>query len=139
MKKINNLKTARRIKIVLTIIASFFLVSTTTPHIFVSNSPYVKDSFLVWLRLTPQRMYAYMRHPLDEEERIETIENAELQFASYEEKEELNYTPIADGVYAAEDPETEERFIKIVEGTTVEVRTVIFSDGREIKVYIPIK
>lgn len=139
MKEVNKLKTIRRVKIFFTIIASFVIVSTITPHVFVANSPVVKPSFLVWLKLTPQRMYAYLRYPLDNQARTESIENAALDAATIKEKEELEYTPINEGVYAAEDPETNERYIKIDKGTTVEVHHVRLSDGREVKVYVPVK
>ncbi len=139
MKEVNKLKTIRRVKIVLTLITSFVVVSTVTPRVFVANSPEIKGSFLVWLKLTPQRVYAYLRYPADREARTETIENAALDNANIQEKEELNYTPISEGVYAAEDPETNNRYIKIEKGTTVEVHHVRLSDGREVKVYVPVK
>lgn len=133
----NKLKTITRIKIFVGILVSYGLVVFISPQIFLANSPRLQPEFIARFRATPQAIYALARYPFNTQERNNIIESA--QVSSNEEKSDLPFQPIAPGVYAAEDAESNEKYIKIEKGTKVEIREVILTDGRKVKVYVPIQ
>ncbi len=132
----NKLKTVRRLKMFGSILGAYVFVTLSTPHIFMANSSQFKPEFIAWMRSSPQIVYAMVRYPLDSEARDNAVQTA--QIGNNTDKENLPFQSVAPGVYAAEDPETKERYVKVEKGTTIEVRYITLSDGRKVKVYIPV-
>lgn len=131
----NKNKTSRRLKMFGAIIFAYIIVAVGSPQVFLANSPKIRPDVIARMRIIPQTALAMAQHPFDADARRVAIEEA--QIGSNVSKEDLPYQPIAPGVYAAEDPETKERYVKIEKGTRIEVRYVTLSDGRRVKVYVP--
>lgn len=133
----NSKKTPTRIKIFVSLIFSLLVVTFITPRIFVGETTAFNPRFIAQLKTMPQTTLAFIRHPLDKETRDNVIETSQIQNA--EVKSNIEYRPIASGIYAAEDPESGETIVKIDAGTELEVKVIKTDDGREIKVYVPIR
>ncbi|HRN70481.1 MAG TPA: hypothetical protein PLS49_04815 [Candidatus Woesebacteria bacterium] len=133
----NKLKTITRIKMFVAIIAAYLFVSIGSPQIFLTNSPELRPDFIARLQSVPQTVYAFARYPLNAQNRNNAIGTEQVN--SRDDKADLEYQSIAPGVYAAEDPVSKEVFYKFEKGTKVDVREVILSDGRTVKVYIPVR
>ncbi len=133
----NSKKTPTRIKIFISLIASLALVTFVTPKVFIADSTQINPGFLVQLKIIPYTAYAYLRYPVNAEQRTSLIDTAGIQTVKSE--EDIEYRPIAGGIYAAENPETGETVVKIEAGTELEVKTIKTDDGSEIKVYVPIR
>ena len=132
---INNKKTKTRLKIFTALLLSLIIVSYGSPKIFVAGTTDIKDSVLAQMISTSIRLLGYLKYPIDSKAREQAVETALIK--SYDEKKNLNYTPIGKGVSAAEDPVTKERFVKIEAGTAIDVYEVTFSNGQKVKVYVP--
>ncbi len=133
----NSKKTPTRIKTFISLILSLLVVTFVTPKIFVGETTAFNPRFIAMLKNMPQSTLAYIRYPLDRETRENVIETSQIQ--TTEAKPDLQYNPIAAGVYAAQEPETGETIVKIDAGTELEVKTIKTDDGREIKIYVPIR
>lgn len=133
----NSKKTTTRIKIFFSLIASLLFVTYISPQMFVGNTTAFNPGFIARIKVIPYTALAYIRHPLNTEERANIIETSGVQTVNSD--TDLNYTPISTGVYAAQHPTTGETIVKIDAGTEVEVKTIKTTDGREIKVYVPIR
>lgn len=133
----NRKKTKTRIKIFVSLIASLAVVMYSTPKVFLADSPDLNPGFLAQLKIIPYTTYAYMRYPMNEEARNSLIGTAGMQTVTVDNS--VEYRPVANGVYAAQDPETGETIVKLEGGTELEVKTIKTDNGGEIKVYVPIR
>lgn len=139
---INKLK--QRIIIIFAIGLSFFLTNYFAPRVFLSGSPDINTEYIAQIRNLPANTLASLRNianPQDSND-FQQSENARAEFEKLAVKEApsgLSFAPIAQGVQASEPTEDGKVFYKIEAGTQLEVRSVTLDDGREVKVYIPIK
>ena len=134
MKISHSKKTQLRAKIFIGIFISFFLVKYFSPQIFIANTPQVNPNFVANILASPSTILAYIRSPFDPETRNNVIETAKMPKANP--PPGLQYQPIANGVYAAEDPQTNLRYVKIDKGTKLEIRYITLDDGSTAKVYV---
>lgn len=136
----NPKKTIKRLKIFGSILAAYMLVIIVSPQIFIADSSKIRPDFIARVRSIPQSTYALARYPFNKEARENAIETAQINNNPVTtESESLQYQPVAPGVFAAEDPASQERFIKVEKGTQIEIRYVTLSDGRRVKVYVPVQ
>lgn len=127
-------KTTQRIKIFVSLLLALVVVAYGAPQVFVAGTPQIKSNFVAQLESVPLRFLGFIQHPVDSGTRTDTVETALMD--THGDKKNLEYRPIGKGVYAAEDPFTKERFIKIEKGTKVEKRFVTIN-GQEVGVYVP--
>ncbi len=137
MNHIKTKKLFHTLKILSALALSFLIVSFIAPYIFVDNTAIVKPRIQAALRFVPYAVYAYVRHPLNQEERTKIIELAHLQQLPV--NTDLSYQPVAKGVHAAEDPITNTVHVRVDKGTQIEVKTITFSDGQTLKIFVPVK
>ncbi len=133
----NSKKTLTRIKIFISLFASLLIVTFITPNMFIGETTAWNPGFLAQIKVIPYSIYAYIRYPVDANVRNNVIETSGMQTVNS--KEKLEYSPVTNGVYAAQDPESGETIVKIDAGTELEVKTIKADDGKEIKVYVPIR
>ena len=114
----NNKKTILRIKIFISIFIALFVVSYGAPNLFIAGTTQFNQEFIARILLVPKYVYAYIQHPTDSEARTDQIET--VQMPAVKGKESLEYKPLQKGIYAAEDPDTKEKFVKIEKGTLLE-------------------
>ncbi len=129
--------TTPRIKIIVGIVLSLITVLTFEPAVFVANTPSPNPQVLADLGLIPARYMANMRNPLDREQARSEIETIKIGRSAPTESE-LNYTPVTSGVFAAENVTTGEQYVKLEQGTKAQVHVIQLSNGKIVKVYIPI-
>lgn len=135
MKK--RIKTKQYILIFISILGSFMLVQFTAPHVFLANSPQLHPLFIAGIVRAPQSALAFLRNPLNPQQRIGESETAQMPTANP--PATLVFSPITSVVRAAEDPATGKRYVRIASGTEVVVHTVTLTDGRVVKVYVPVE
>jgi hypothetical protein len=126
----------KRIMILVGMILAFGAVKYGSPQVFLANTPYLNPSIMSNVRSLPARVVAYIQNPTDSTARNNIVQTAKIQQVSS--VEDLNYTPIRTGVYAAQRPETGETIVKLDKGVRLEVHEVSLSDGRVVKVYLPL-
>ncbi len=131
----NNKKTIQRLKIFASLFLALVLVSYGSPYVFVAGSTQIKPEFIAQIQSSPLRFLGFIQKPTGSG--TKDSEETELM-NSYEDKKSLDYKPIRKGVYAAEDPVTKERFVKIDKGTKLEKRYVTV-DGQEVMIYVPVE
>lgn len=129
--------TSTRIKIGLAIVLSLVTVITFEPAVFVANTPTPNPRVMADLGLIPARYMANIRNPLDREKARSEIETIKIG-RSAPKAENLNYTPVESGVYAAESKTTGDQYVKLDKGTKAQVYTVRLSNGKIVTVYVPI-
>lgn len=134
---INRKKNKPRIKIAVSITTAFIVVVLFSPVVFLANTPQLNPQFIADLQLVPSRMVAFVRNPLNLSRARDEIETQKAHTVQVQ-PENLQYTPVSKGVYAAEDRETGSQYVRILKGTKVEVRPVQMLDGRIIEVYVPV-
>ncbi|MDA1316675.1 MAG: hypothetical protein O3B87_01470 [bacterium] len=115
---------------------AFIFASYGSPHVFVANTPQLNPNLAGNLRAIPASVMAFIQNPTDSDARNNIVQTAKIQ--QVKSVEGLNYTPIKTGVYAAEHPETGKTIVRIDKGTQLQVHSVTLSDGRVVKVYIPL-
>ncbi|MFA9288385.1 MAG: hypothetical protein ACEQSA_00700 [Weeksellaceae bacterium] len=129
----NKIKT--RIKAVLAIVLSFVAVSSVTPTLFLANTPQVNPGFIAIVQdipAYPQRLAAILRNPMSPEKQDGDVLYGQIPKA--DPTDDTEFFPIAKGVEASED----RSYVKIEEGTKIEVQTVTLEDGRTVRVLIPL-
>ena len=89
------------------------------------------------IRKSPVAVFAYIANINEGATLKDHLETAKIPRANP--PPGLNFLPIAKGVYAAEDPESGKRFVKIEKGTKLQINTVTLPDGSTTKVYVPIE
>lgn len=129
----NSKKTKTRLKIFASLLLALVIVSYGAPNVFITGTTQVKQDLASGFFAIPQIIYAYIQHPTDSAARTDQIET--VQMPGTKEKEELDFQRINNGVYAAEDPVTKERFIKIEKGTEIEKYEVTIN-GQQVTVYV---
>ena len=134
---INKKRTPNRIKMLVSLVFAFLFVTFLTPRIFINDTTALNPSFLASIKRIPYSALAYIQNPFSKEERTNTIESSQIQ--QVEPSSDIQYTPLSKGVYAAEDPKSGSTVVKIEAGTEVEVYSITTNDGRELKVYVPLK
>lgn len=122
--------------IVVGIILAFTTTKYGAPQVFVANTPQLNPNLAGNLRAMPASIMAFIQNPTDSNMRNNIVQTAKIQQVSS--VEDLHYTPIRTGVYAAERPETGETIVKVEKGVKLEVHEVHLSDGRVVKVYVPL-
>jgi hypothetical protein len=137
----NKKKLSTRLKIFGSILVAYIVVIIGAPQVFIANSSKIRPDFIARMRAVPQNAYALARYPFNSEARQNAVETAHINDTGDNNtvKNDLQYQSVAPGVYAAEDPANQERFIKIEKGTQIEVRYITLSDGRKVKVYVPVQ
>jgi len=133
----NPKKTKRRIGILVSMLAAFGLISIVTPRLFIADSPEINQQFIAELKYIPQDFIAMIRSPLNRSESQDEILTKQIPEVTHPEGIQLN--PIAKGVYASERDASGKQYIKIDKGTKLEIREVTLSDGRTVKVYVPVE
>lgn len=116
---------------------SLVTVVTFAPAVFIADTPSPNPQVVADLGLIPARAMANMRNPLNREKARSEIETAKIG-NSAPPVADLNYTPITTGVYAAESVSTGEQYVKLEKGTTAQVYVVRLSNGKIVKVYVPV-
>jgi len=130
-------KTKQRILIAVSIIFSFSIMRLMTPRIFVANTPTLNPEFIATLQKSPVAVFAYLGNIKEDATLKDHIETAKIPRAIP--PVGIKYIPIAPGVYASETTENSKKFIKIEKGTKLEVHTVTLSNGKTVKVYVPVE
>lgn len=129
----NHKKTVTRLKIFASLLLALVIVSYGAPNIFIAGTTQLNQEFIAQIRSIPQIAYAYIQHPTNSDARTDQIETVQVQ--GVKDKEDLDYKPVDNGVYAAEDPVTNQRFIKIEKGTQLEKYEVTIN-GQKVTVYV---
>lgn len=129
--------TLARIKIAAGILLSLITVLTFEPAVFVANTPTPNPHIMADLGLIPARYMANLRNPLDREKVRSEIETIKIGRSAPSEAK-LDYTPVSTGVYAAQNVETGDQYVKLEKGTTTQVHVIRLSDGKIVKVYVPV-
>lgn len=141
----NKLKTITRIKIFASLLLTLLVVSYGAPRVFIAGTaqinpelgvPQSGQELIAGITTLPQVIFAYIQHPLDGGARTDTMESIKMMGTGVGGKEDLQYQPVSNGVYAAEDPVTKERFYKIERGTVLEKSETVIN-GRNVTVYSP--
>ena len=133
-----NNKTGLRIKTMLSILVSFGLVKVLSPVVFIANTPQVNPNLAADLLSLPARSIAFLQNPTEPTDSSSNLPKVEIG-QSAKPKEGLEYKPLMNGVYAAEDPATGKKYAKIVAGTKLQKEEVKLSDGRVVTVYVPVQ
>jgi hypothetical protein len=129
----NNKKTSTRLKLFAALLLSLVIVNYGAPRVFIAGTTQVNQEFAAQIIAMPRVIYAYIQHPTDSDARTDEIET--IHMPGVKGKDDLDYKSIDNGVYAAEDPATKERFVKIEKGTKLEKYEVIIN-GRKVTVYV---
>ncbi len=116
---------------------SFITVVTFEPAVFVANTPSPNPQIMADLGLIPARYMANIRNPLDRSRARSEIETTIIG-RSAPSGEELIYSPVSTGVFAAEHVNTGEKYVKLEKGIKVQVHVIRLSNGKIVKVYIPL-
>ena len=116
---------------------SFSIMRSLTPRVFVANTPTLNPDFMSTLQKSPIAVFAYLGNIQEDATLKDHLETAKIPQATP--PKGTNYTSIAKGVYASEGGENEKRYIKIEKGTKLEIHTLVLSDGRTVKVYVPVE
>ncbi len=133
----NKRKTKKRIVTLGAILGAFLLTVSVSPRVFIADSPQVNPNFFAELRKAPADLVAFVRNPFAPGKTDEGVMTAELQVTDA--PTGASFTPIAKGVYAAEDPATGQSYVKIEGGTQLEVHNITLEDGRTVTVYVPLE
>lgn len=133
----NPLKLKKRIKTFVALGIALLLTATISPRLFIADSPQINTQFIAELRNAPADFVAFvMRRPTGAEATaLAELEQSQVQNVP----QGLTFAPVAQGVSAAEDPSTGERFVKVEAGTKLEVRQITLEDGRTVTVYVPVE
>lgn len=126
-----------RIKIIAAMFFALFTVLTFEPAVFIANTPTPNPQVMADMGLIPARYMANIRNPLDREKARSEIETVKIG-RNAPETTDLNYTPITTGVFAAERTSTGEQYVKLEKGTKAEVHIMRLSNGKIVKVYVPL-
>ena len=129
--------TSLRIKIAAGILFSLITVLTFEPALFVADTPTPNPHIMADLGLIPARYMANIRNPFDHDKARSEIETIKIG-RSAPPATELRYTPVTSGVYAAERATTGEQYVKLDKGTKVQVYIMRLSEGKIVKVYVPV-
>lgn len=124
-----NPKTTPRIKLLIAIVLAFTIVKVGAPRVFLADSPNVSPEFI-----------AFLQDPFGGDKPADSGEVpvvANIGVSEPPNEGTLQYTPLIQGVQAAEDPQTGKKYVKVEAGTQLQVHTVTLSDGRVVKVYTP--
>jgi hypothetical protein len=121
----------RKIKIFEIIIIALMLTISLTPRIFIANSPKINPNFFADLKNIQKNFYALIQTNNSHTDALSAIPTVVPP-------PNLLFKTVARGIQAAEDPATGDRYMKIVDGTQVKVRTFKLKDGRVIKIITPV-
>ncbi len=131
MKFIKN----QKLKITLAIFVAFLTVQIIIKNeVFIGESPLINPSFTTRLINMPGNFIASVGslfHPNPSQEFFSKLPKANPPATAI-------FKSISKSVMAAEDPSTNTKYIKILNGTKVLVQTVTLSDGRTITVITPL-
>jgi len=130
-------KTKQRILIAVSIVFAFSIMRSLSPRLFVANTPTLNPEFVATLQKSPVAVFAYLGNIQEDATLKDHLETAKIPRSIP--PEGLSYTPIAKGVQASEITENNKKYIKIEKGTKLEVHTVILSDGKTVKIYVPVE
>ncbi|OGK51013.1 hypothetical protein A2966_02795 [Candidatus Roizmanbacteria bacterium RIFCSPLOWO2_01_FULL_41_22] len=117
------------------LLLAFGLMKILSANVFLADTPRIDPYFSFRIGTLPAVVMAFIRYPLDSQKRAgEIVYRTTNQMTS---SDKTMYSPIVQGIYAAENPETGEKYIQIRKGTVVKVQTVRLSDGRVVQVIVP--
>lgn len=108
-----------------------------TPRIFVADTPTLNPDFIATLQKSPFAVVAYLGNIQEDASLKDHLETAKIPRVSP--PNGLTYVPFAKGVEASEGSDDRKRYIKIEKGTKLEMHTITLSDGKIVKVYIPVE
>ncbi len=150
-------QTNTKIKIILVLAAAFLLGSFVSNSIFVASTPIVRSDVMTRLKNLPKDLLnstkntiAFMSSLGRSTEQNRQQISAQNQVYTNFIKNEPNVTPppqvpfkaISKGVYAADDPQTNTRYLKLDSGTKLQEKTIKIrnSDGtvQELKALVPV-
>jgi len=133
--------TKKKTKLYILIFASLFFSFATvhfiTPKVFLANTPEPNPDFIASVQKSPLAVASYIGDIQEGASLKDHLETAKMPRATP--PEGINFTPLAQGVWAAEDEKSGRKYIKIKKGTKIEVYAVVLSDGRQVQVYVPVE
>jgi len=149
--------TKTRIKILLVVLVSFFMVKTAAPQIFLANTPKINPSFIARLKNAPTELAQLPANLFSEIANLNPFLKKENDMfanvksvtpppnVAFSKKENdmfanvksvtpppnIIFKQATKGVYAGEDPKTGQKYIKIEAGTKYRIVGTVTINGKE--------
>jgi hypothetical protein len=127
----NNLFNKIRLKILLALFLSFFLVKNFAPEIFLANTPIINPTFLVKIKNLPSNTIQSTRKLIAQISNL--FNKKESQIAEYNKVDippGVIFKPVTKKVSAGEDKKTGKVYIKIEPGAKYRIVGTIEIDGK---------
>jgi len=132
-----NKKIHKYLLIVLAMFFSYGFVSQISPQIFLANTPQINPKLIETFKDSPISIIAYLGGVPKGATVSDYVKTAQIPRANP--PKDLEFLPIAKGVYAAGDPVENKTYVKIEKGTKLMVHTVKLDNGKTVKVYVPVE
>ena len=127
--------TKTRIKILLVVLVSFFMVKTAAPQIFLANTPKINPSFIARLKNAPTELAQLPANLFPEIANLNPFSKKEndmfANVKSVTPPPNIIFKQATKGVYAGEDPKTGQKYIKIEAGTKYRIVGTVTINGKE--------
>ena len=136
---IKKIITKTRIKIVLVVLVTFLVVKGFSSTVFLADTPVISPDFIARLKNTPSELASLPGRLLAGLNSLNLFKKqpttpASDMFADVKivtPPENIVFTPIRKGVYAANDPATGQKYIKIEAGTKYRIVGTVTINGKE--------
>lgn len=130
----NRKKIKQRIYTILGIFGALMLTVGIAPRIFIADTPQIDPQALANIGRMPSDFIAFVTG-----NSIGTADPVIADIEQIDAPEGTTFSPIAKGVYAAEDPATGQSYVKFEAGTELQVYEVQLDDGRMVSIYVPVE
>jgi hypothetical protein len=130
-----NLLSKTRIKILLVVLVSFFMVKTAAPQVFLADSPRVNPEFIARIKNAPTELAQLPGNLIAGIGNLNPFSKKEndmfANVKSVTPPPNVAFKQIAKGVSAAEDPKTGQKYIKIEAGTKYRIVGTVTINGKQ--------
>lgn len=124
-----NNSTKNQLKILIVILVGFFTVKTIAPQVFLADTPLFNPDFVARLRNYPAELAAAPGKIIAGLNPFKKDEFADVKLVTP--PDNIVFAPIRKGVYAAEDPTTGKKYIKVNAGTKYRIVGTVTINGKQ--------